>query len=95
MNLHQLALNTFAGLLAGLLCALGGALKDSPYEGFKPRTFLRSPIVGTVWGLVSFALTADFFLALAFAGYFERATVEGWKILRRKKPGKFDWGVAV
>lgn len=88
---YQLALNIFAGFLAGLLCALGGALKDAPYEGFKPRTFPRSIIVGTVWGVLSILLTTDFFLAFAFSGYCERATVEGWKIIRAKKPGKFDY----
>ena len=55
--------------------------------------------IATCWGLVSTALTFDFFLAFAFAGYFERLTVEGWKILRAKRPGKFvspgmvkEWG---
>ncbi len=88
----QLALNIFAGHLAGWLCSLGGALKDSPHEGFKPLTFPRSIIVGTVGGIISYFLTDNFFLAFAFAGYFERAVVEGWKIVRHRKPGKFDWG---
>ena len=93
--IHQFALNVFAGFLAGLLCALGGTVKDAPYEGFKPRSFVRSPIVGTLAGAVSFFLTRDFFLALAFSGYVERCCVEGWKIMRAKRPGKFDngeWG---
>lgn len=83
--------NIAAGHVAGWLCALGGALKDSPHEGFKPRTFPRSIIVGTVGGFVSAFLTGDVVLAFAFAGYFERAVCEGWKIIRHKKPGKFDW----
>ncbi len=87
----QYALNIFAGFLAGLICALGGALKDSPHEGFKPLTFPRSIYVGTIGGIVSLFLTENFFLAFAFAGYFERAAVEGWKIVRQKKPGKFEW----
>lgn len=97
--IRHLALNTFAGWLAGTLCSLGGAVKDSPLEGFKRSTFPRSMVVATVWGLVSTALTADFFLAFAFAGYFERLTVEGWKIIRAKRPSKFvsdslvtEWG---
>jgi len=97
--LRQLALNTFAGWLAGTLCSLGGALKDSPFEGFKRSTFPRSMALATFWGCVSTALTTDFFLAFAFAGYFERLTVEGLKILRAKRPGKFvsrgwvsEWG---
>ena len=97
--LRQIALNTFAGWLAGTLCSLGGAVKDSPVEGFKRSTFPRSMVIATFWGLVSSGLTADFFLAFAFAGYFERLTVEGWKIIRAKRPGKFvapgwvnEWG---
>jgi len=90
MTLRQIALNTFAGWLAGTLCSLGGALKDSPVEGFKAKTFPRSMVVATVWGFASSGLTADFFLAFAFAGYFERLSVEGWKIIRAKRPGKFD-----
>ena len=90
MTLRHVALNTFAGWLAGTLCSLGGALKDSPYEGFKPTTFPRSMVVATLCGLASSAVTADFFLAFAFAGYFERLSVEGWKIIRAKRPSKFD-----
>jgi hypothetical protein len=85
-------LQIFAGHLAGWLCALGGALKDSPHEGFKPLTFPRSIVVGTIGGVLSLWFTDSFFLAFALAGYFERAVVEGWKIIRHKKPGKFDWG---
>ena len=99
MTLRHIALNTFAGWLAGTLCSLGGAVKDSPVEGFKTRTFPRSMVVATFWGLVSTTLTADFYLAFAFAGYFERLTVEGWKIIRAKRPSKFvgagwmtEWG---
>lgn len=99
MTLRQIALNTFAGWLAGTLCSLGGALKDSPLEGFKSKTFPRSMVVATLWGLISSALTTDFFLAFAFAGYFERLSVEGWKIIRAKRPSKFvgagwvtEWG---
>ena len=97
--LRQVALNTFAGWLAGTLCSLGGALKDSPVEGFNRATFPRSMLIATFWGLVSATVTTDFFLAFAFAGYFERLTVEGWKIVRAKRPGKFvspgwmtEWG---
>ncbi len=97
--LRQIVLNTFAGWLAGTLCSLGGAVKDSPVEGFKPSTFPRSMLVATLWGFASSTLTTDFFLAFAFAGYFERLSVEGWKIIRAKRPGKFatdgwltEWG---
>jgi hypothetical protein len=74
--MHQFALNVFAGFLAGLLCALGGSVKDAPYEGFKPHIFVRSPIVGTLAGVLSLTLTTDFFLAVAFSGCVERVVVE-------------------
>ncbi len=77
------------GLLAGLLCALGGAVKDSRYEGFRPAVFPRSIVAGFAGGLVAWILLAQGIVALAVAGYFERAVVEGWKILRGQRPGKF------
>jgi hypothetical protein len=83
-------LNVFMGLLAGLICALGGALKDSPYEGFKPLTFLRSIWVGTLGGVFSCFVTANPYVAFCVSGYLERFLVEGWKIVRHRKPGKFD-----
>jgi hypothetical protein len=87
----KIALNIFVGFLAGLICALGGAIKDSPHEGFKPLTFPRSIVVGTIGGVVATFVTDNPFMAFAFAGYFERFCVEGWKIVTRKEPGKFKW----
>ena len=81
--------NAIIGLTAGLLCALGGALKDAPHEGFKPLTFLRSPLAGLVGGLVALYWTTEPLLVFVFAGYFERLAVEGYKILRQEMPGKF------
>src|SRR4051812_38796127 len=37
-----LAVGLFISILSGLYTSLWGAFKDSPYEGFKPRTFPRS-----------------------------------------------------
>ena len=82
--------NIFLGFLAGLICSLGGALKDSPYEGFYPLKFFRSMIVGTCAGAVSYYFTANPILAFTFSGYVERMAVEGYKIVRAQKPGKFD-----
>ena len=86
------AINVLAGFTVGLLCAFGGAWKDAPYEGFKPLTFIRSIWVGTLAGVVTCLLTENFWIAGCCAGYMERAAVEGWKILRGVKPGKFDYG---
>ena|SRR5271166_2197177 len=82
--------NLLLGLLAGLLCSLGGALKDSPYEGFQPVKFFRSIVVGASWGIVSMAFDAHPVLVFAFCGYMERFSVEGYKIVRAQRPGKFD-----
>jgi len=89
-HIHPFA-NVFAGLIAGLLCALGGALKDAPHEGFKPWTFTRSIWVGVLTGALSRTVTDNFYLAFVFSGYVERCAVEGWKIVRHRKPGKFDY----
>ena len=83
--------NIAAGLLAGLLCATGGALKDAPYEGFQPDTYVRSIWIGALAGAVTAAFTRDPLIAFMCAGYMERAAVEGWKIIRKQRPGKFDY----
>jgi len=83
-------INVFMGFLAGLICSLGGALKDSPFEGFHPLKFFRSILVGTVFGFVSAFFTSQPVLAFMFAGYCERMADEGYKIVRAQKPGKFD-----
>jgi hypothetical protein len=79
----------FAGLLAGtaggLLVAIGGALKDSQFEGFKPLKFLRSPLVGAVSGMlmVHFS-TSRLLTALAMVGC-ERAGVELYKTFLKRQ----------
>ena len=85
-------INVFMGFLAGLVCSLGGALKDCPYEGFFPLKFCRSIIIGTLCGAVSsfFVPEDQPVVIFMFAGYSERMIVEGYKIIRAKKPGKFD-----
>jgi uncharacterized membrane protein len=83
--------NVIMGGLAGLVCAIGGAIKDSPHEGFRLRTFWRSPCVGLAAGAVTALWTRSPFIAFLCAGYLERAAVEGWKIVRCQKPGKHSW----
>jgi hypothetical protein len=89
MTLHWS--NVWEGFIAGLLCSIGGALKDSPYEGFKPLVFLRSVVVGTVWGGIVIGVDSHPILIFTLCGYMERLTVEGYKIIRGQKPGKFDF----
>jgi hypothetical protein len=81
------------GTIAGILVALAGARKDSPYEGFKIKTFFRSPIVGAIAGvIVAYSVKSDkkglFLGSIAV----ERMIVEGYKLLRAQKAGKFDYG---
>jgi len=93
--MNPLLWHILAGLLSGLLCACGGAIKDAPYEGFKLATFFRSPIVGAACGAITSLFADSFVVAFLCAGYFERICVEGWKIVRVKMPGKFEngeWG---
>lgn len=87
-------LGLLVGAAAGLAVAIGGAVKDGPHEGFKPLTFARSPVIGMVVGafMPPLGIPAVF---LATIGV-ERATVESYKLLRAKVPGKFtygEWGV--
>ncbi|MCD6464597.1 hypothetical protein J7L02_03705 [Candidatus Woesearchaeota archaeon] len=83
----------FYGVLAGFIAsALGGALKDAPFEGFDLLKFLRSPIIGGFWGLVLSFFTNDYsFLIFACVGA-ERITIEFYKtFVSRKPPGKFKF----
>ena len=90
LSFNSILVNIFMGFLAGLICSLGGALKDSPFEGFQPLKFFRSMIVGTCAGVLSCLFTTNPILAFTFSGYVERMAVEGYKIVRAQKPGKFD-----
>jgi hypothetical protein len=79
-----------AGAIAGVMVAIGGALKDSQFEGFLPRKFVRSPIVAAMAGLLFVRFSSDAFLvALACIGG-ERVGVELYKtFLRRQVRGIF------
>lgn len=82
-----------AGLIAGLLTATGGAVKDSRYEPFEWGKFARSVYIATAWGIfVSPEL--PFYAQVAVAFFCERATIEIWKAFIRtpKRPGKFKAG---
>lgn len=91
--------NILIGFASGLSVALGGAIKDAPYEGFNPVTFMRSPVVGAIEApIISYAFKGKVHPVLLFLSTIatERLTVELYKILRAKVPGKFvvgEWGV--
>ncbi|MEK7579005.1 MAG: hypothetical protein AAB460_00515 [Patescibacteria group bacterium] len=81
-----------AGLLVGLCVAIGGAMKDAPYEGFQPIKFLRSPVIALLSGLLLvflFPNTPGLFFLLGVGGL-ERIVSEFYKkIVRGRIPGKF------
>ena len=83
----------FAGFFGGLFVALGGAAKDTKWEGFSRRKFIRSPIIALIWAFVlSMAFKFDEWIILMLCVVaMERLTVEVWKIgIRRTKPSKFN-----
>ncbi len=79
-------------LTIGFFIALGGMLKDAPYEGFDKIKFFRSPLVAIIVGLsINFLfphISGKYFL-LAVAGG-ERIVSEFYKkIYKGRVPGKF------
>ena len=72
-----------AGLLiggaAGTMAAVGGAVKDSQFEGFKPRKFVRSPIMTALGGTVLVGLSQNPLLVSIGAVGLERVVVEFYK----------------
>jgi len=93
--------NALIGGVAGTLVAIGGATKDAPYEGFKWKTFLRSPVIGAltapIIGIYEPTLSPGILGMATIAA--ERTIVETYKLLRQRAgdyiPGKFkvgEWG---
>jgi hypothetical protein len=80
-----------AGLLVGLVIAVGGGWKDAPKEGFSLLKFFRSPLMTVSYALLLSAITHRHLLIAAAAIGFERATAETWKkfFFPSKPPGKF------
>lgn len=86
--------NLIIGLLAGTAVALGGAIKDSRYEGFDMFTFIRSPIIGAIEGMALGSITSNpnpLLLLFAIIGI-ERLTIETWKVFRGGMPMKHRYG---
>ncbi|MFA6000020.1 MAG: hypothetical protein WC783_03530 [Candidatus Paceibacterota bacterium] len=80
-------------LIIGIFIALGGMLKDAPFEGFDSVKFFRSPIVAIIIGtslLILFPTISGKYFLLATAGG-ERIISEFYKkIFRGRIPGKFQ-----
>ncbi len=78
------------GSIAGTICAIGGALKDSQFEGFLPRKFVRSPIVSAIVGMLFVHFSSDAFLTVLACIGGERVGVELYKtFVRRQVRGIF------
>jgi hypothetical protein len=78
-----------AGLTTGLHAASWGGFKDSPFEGFRWRSFLRSPALALVVALalmtvgpVGSVRTPLVLVGLLYAG--ERLSTEWWKAFVRE-----------
>ena len=75
------------GVLCGTHAATWGAYKDSPFEGFKVRSFVRSVLLASVVALV-LAQLADLtgslllLIGVCYAG--ERLVTEWWKSVLRE-----------
>jgi hypothetical protein len=92
-NMGKTTQGLLYGALAGFLVGLAGARKDAPYEGFKINTFWRSPLVGALAGvIVNNVSTGDKTRLFLGSIAVERMIVEGYKLLRAQKPGKFEFG---
>jgi hypothetical protein len=79
------------GLLGGLLVAVGGALKDSQFEGFIPLKFIRSPIAGALSGALFVHFSASPILVVLSTIGGERVAVECYKTFyRRQVRGMFE-----
>lgn len=88
MNLFGVIL---MGFFAGGFIATTGAMKDTQWEGFSWKKYVRSPCIAIFWAIVifyAFEVNDYFVLSMASAG-FERVTVEIWKGFVRNKPSKF------
>jgi len=86
------------GAISGLLVAIGGAIKDAPYEGFSPTKFIRSPIIGAIEAPIigaTFKNTHPVLLGMATVAT-ERLTIETYKLIKASAgsyvPGKFIYG---
>ncbi len=80
------------GFFMGFFIAITGSWKDTLFEKFEIVKFFRSPIITGLWYLVLLYYYADDHLILIVlaSAALERVTVEGYKAIIRKPPGKFQ-----
>jgi hypothetical protein len=80
-----------AGLIVGVIVAVGGGWKDAPKEGFDALKFFRSPAMTVFYAILLSRVTeSSLLIAVAAIGY-ERATAETYKtfFFPSKPRGKF------
>lgn len=89
------------GFVSGLLVAIGGSIKDAPYEGFELKKFIRSPIIGAIEAPILGKVFKEPHPALLGLSTIacERITVETYKLVKAGQgeytPSKFltgEWG---
>jgi len=86
--MNQLVL-CLVGLLCGLHAATWGGFKDSPYEGFKPGSFVRSILLG-LGSAVAVSVTTDLestqsvLVLVGLCYVLERFATEWWKAIVRE-----------
>jgi hypothetical protein len=92
MTVVPLGVAALVGLLSGTHAAIWGMYKDAIHEGFAPRSFARSVIVGAavavgVQALMGLALPGPAALAMLFGLAYaaERGAVEVWKTFVREE----------
>lgn len=85
-------LAALVGLMAGLHAATWGMYKDVPHEGFSRRTYLRSPVLGGVLGVLVQATTgldlrdaASLVVLFGMVYAVERAVSEIYKTFLREE----------
>jgi hypothetical protein len=80
----------FFGFLGGFLMALGGCLKDAPFEGFSLLKFTRSPLIGLLAGILLSSLAANYGVIMLSSMGVERMATEAYKtFIKKGVPGKF------
>ena len=90
-SIKTLPQSYYWGLVPGIITALGGSYKDTAFEPFEPLKFFRSPIISFFWYVIvhlSFP-TEPVILKIGLASMLERITVETYKAIGGKPPGKF------
>jgi hypothetical protein len=95
--LAGLGMAAVLGMVAGLHAASWGAYKDSPYEGFRWRSYVRSVVLGGVIviavavALVPVTGAAAGILLLGIVYALERLATEWWKsVLRNDDQSAYD-----